>query len=107
MVALREYCLDGLRKEDVPNCESVRGKTRSEIDEVCEVPEVQALSKDCPTICKFWITAYNLALSKKVATPKQLGFKYFELRGEPCIAKYGILIGSSRFRWVRKIVFGG
>ncbi|MGI6681273.1 MAG: hypothetical protein ACOX3T_07330 [Bdellovibrionota bacterium] len=48
MVALREYCLDGLRDTDVPNCESVRGKTRSEIDEVCEVPEVQALSKDCP-----------------------------------------------------------
>ncbi|MGI6680216.1 MAG: hypothetical protein ACOX3T_01815 [Bdellovibrionota bacterium] len=27
MVALREYRLDGLRKEDVPNCESIRGKT--------------------------------------------------------------------------------
>ncbi|MGI6681272.1 MAG: hypothetical protein ACOX3T_07325 [Bdellovibrionota bacterium] len=27
-----------------------------------------------------------------MATPKQLGFKYFELKGEPCIAKYAILI---------------
>ena len=75
-------------KDVINSCEEVKNFKQSDIKELCNKK-----TSDCAPICKFWLTAYNIALSEDVITNEQVSYKYFDLKEQtPCLAKIAVLL---------------